>query len=167
MQHPWKWCRKGLSYVSFSLRTELLILKVLWNVERARLVAVPPPSVPRNASVRDQVSVPPLPMVPSRVDRGSNGGIGVGDDDDDDIYGPPVERRVIRIFPSLAEELREETPVQQDAMPRNQVSFMISSLCTSSSWFCRHAPSLLANQERDKRSRQSSLMDVASRSISL
>lgn len=30
------------------------------------------------------------------------------DDDPDDLYGPPVERRIIRILPSLAEELREQ-----------------------------------------------------------
>lgn len=30
------------------------------------------------------------------------------DDDPDDLYGPEVERRVIRILPSLAQELREQ-----------------------------------------------------------
>jgi hypothetical protein len=30
------------------------------------------------------------------------------DDDPDDLYGPPVERRIIRILPSMAEELREQ-----------------------------------------------------------
>ncbi|KAG8214454.1 hypothetical protein J3R82DRAFT_9477 [Butyriboletus roseoflavus] len=30
------------------------------------------------------------------------------DDDPDDLYGPPVERRIIRILPSLAQELREQ-----------------------------------------------------------
>lgn len=30
------------------------------------------------------------------------------DDDPEDLYGPPVERRIIRILPSLAEELREQ-----------------------------------------------------------
>jgi len=30
------------------------------------------------------------------------------DDDPDDLYGPPVERRIIRILPSLDEELREQ-----------------------------------------------------------
>lgn len=30
------------------------------------------------------------------------------DDDPEDLYGPPVERRVIRILPSLAEELRDQ-----------------------------------------------------------
>ncbi|KAG9315931.1 hypothetical protein JVU11DRAFT_3583 [Chiua virens] len=29
-------------------------------------------------------------------------------DDPEDLYGPPVERRVVRILPSLAEELREQ-----------------------------------------------------------
>lgn len=30
------------------------------------------------------------------------------DDDPEDLYGPPVERRIIRILPSLAEELRDQ-----------------------------------------------------------
>lgn len=63
------------------------------------------------------LAMSPLPMTTTRVDERNSG----DDDDDDDIYGPPVERRIIRLLPSLAEELREETPVQRDAMhPRNQ-----------------------------------------------
>lgn len=106
----------------------------------------------------------PLPTISTRVDEGNSGDDGGDDDDDDDIYGPPVERRIIRLLPSLAEELREETPVQRDAMhPRNQVSFMISSSSTSTNWSGRHALRqwyLLATKGRDRRSTQGSLTDV-------
>ena len=108
------------------------------------------------------LAMSPLPMTTTRVrvDERNSG----DDDDDDDIYGPPVERRIIRLLPSLAEELREETPVQRDAMhPRNQVSFMISSSSTFSSWSGRPALSqwyLLSTQGRDRRSMQGNLTDM-------
>lgn len=35
-------------------------------------------------------------------------------EDDDDIYGPPVERRITRTFPSLADELPEKSIPRQD-----------------------------------------------------
>lgn len=98
--------------------------------QKAPTQVIPPPTVPRapgNASSQERGSTKilamcPLPTIPTRVDEGNSGNDGGDDDDDDDdIYGPPVERRIIRLLPSLAEELREETPVQRDAMhPRNQ-----------------------------------------------
>ncbi|KAF8443097.1 hypothetical protein L210DRAFT_3534822 [Boletus edulis BED1] len=52
-----------------------------------------------------EVMPPPGAAIQSRVNQVAADEF---DDDPEDLYGPPVERRIIRILPSLAEELREQ-----------------------------------------------------------
>ncbi|KAI6030642.1 hypothetical protein F5J12DRAFT_301741 [Pisolithus orientalis] len=72
----------------------------------------PPQDIDVDTSRNNNADVTHTPAPSQDVEVGNSR----NNNNDDDIYGPPVERRVIRIFPSLAEELREKTPAQRDVM---------------------------------------------------
>ncbi|KAF8550819.1 hypothetical protein OG21DRAFT_1513554 [Imleria badia] len=63
---------------------------------RSESIAEPPPHARATSSTNER-EVRPVNQV-----------VAEDDDDSDDLYGPPVQRQIIRILPSLAEELREQ-----------------------------------------------------------
>lgn len=73
-------------------------------------VKTPPVELP--SEKKSDVIQEPTPQQDMDVDNTCNN----DEDDEDDIYGPPVERRVVRVFPSLSEELREKTPAPTGLM---------------------------------------------------
>lgn len=65
----------------------------------------PPLSVPQRTArpLSDRKVPADEATIQSRVNQDAE-----DEDDPEDLYGPPVERRIIRILPSLAKELREQ-----------------------------------------------------------
>ncbi|KAG6336761.1 hypothetical protein ID866_2330 [Astraeus odoratus] len=77
----------------------------------------PPPAAPRKASPRSRPQAPRQVIVHSGSEAPSPEALNQSaddDDDNDDLYGPPVERRLIRVFPTLAEELREQAAAREN-----------------------------------------------------
>ncbi|KAH7885372.1 hypothetical protein F5I97DRAFT_1378264 [Phlebopus sp. FC_14] len=70
--------------------------------------------------------------VPPSADAGAQ-----ARNDDDDLYGPPVERRVVRIYPSLAEELREQSRREEPDRPTTKVASHGSTIANRVHGLCR------------------------------
>ena len=70
--------------------------------------AVEVPRPVRAVSITNQQGPEVRPPAEAAIQPQVNPAAAEVDDDPEDLYGPPVERRIIRILPSLAEELREQ-----------------------------------------------------------